>query len=312
MSMSHSRADIELIDGLSHSDVKLFREHMYGVAYIRENSHLFLDNAWIDVAVLPRDTGSWGSRTRHNQNDRKLIELLSDSDSEPGRPMAFVPEDTGGSSNIPSSPTAYSPQPDDYDLAAVQESDTCWMDPDISSTFRIIHHELTSDLCSHVEQLEYLTEIPTFWPVLRVPTAFIVDLSHPKFDEYLDEKYTVDAMLKDKDNNSWTGNTGMGDMKVEVTFSPLLGSDVLSLVIYWVFLRFSHPRCEPRWLISGPETPRGLHRGCHARAEVDPTLLNVVWWELDTSSRDTLHARSHSALQCGRCARSSVQGEANP
>ncbi|KAJ6611441.1 hypothetical protein B0H10DRAFT_1953105 [Mycena sp. CBHHK59/15] len=40
----------------------------------------------------------------------------------------------------------------------------------------------------------------------------------------------------------------------------LLGSDVLSLVIYWVFLCFSHPRCEPRWLISGPETPRGLQR----------------------------------------------------
>jgi hypothetical protein len=35
-----------------------------------------------------------------------------------------------------------------------------------------------------VQRVEYLTDLPSYWPVPRIPTAYVVDLRDPKFDYY--------------------------------------------------------------------------------------------------------------------------------
>ncbi|KAJ7046357.1 hypothetical protein C8F04DRAFT_1248605 [Mycena alexandri] len=108
------------------------------------------------------------------------------------------------------------PKPKD-DLAA---SDTPWADPEISSTVRTGVFQITGDVT--VQRIEYLTEIASLYPVPRVSTAFVVNLEHPKYNitNKRSKLYTVDALIKNKDNDSWDGGTGTADSKVMVTFEP--------------------------------------------------------------------------------------------
>ncbi|KAJ7438260.1 hypothetical protein B0H11DRAFT_2293918 [Mycena galericulata] len=199
-------------------------------------------------------------RTRTvRENDRDVI-VLSDSDSEPEPPVPVVDE----SMSVPTSPGSYFSDSSDADAdpSTLHESDTVWMDPYISSMARDVSHKLSSDRRSNVERIEILTEIPTFWPVPLKPTAYIVDISHSKWNKLLEE-FTVDALIKNKDNDSWTGNSGMGDSKPMVCFGP--GEDPIEC-------RRSRMNCS----------------GARACAEIDPTLINVVRRELDPSSRDVI------------------------
>ncbi|KAJ6565951.1 hypothetical protein DFH09DRAFT_1472832 [Mycena vulgaris] len=57
---------------------------------------------------------------------------------------------------------------------------------------------------------------------LDTEPGFQASDTHPKHD-LLDKngaRYTVDALIKNKDNDSWKGNTGTGDSKVVVSFGP--------------------------------------------------------------------------------------------
>ncbi|KAJ6622447.1 hypothetical protein B0H10DRAFT_1944622 [Mycena sp. CBHHK59/15] len=163
MLTSHSRADIELIDGLSHGDVELFREH----TRLAPRSHIKCefdasDASRVGLTVKSEPSAPLAARTP----SRKMIaRLLSCSQIRTrnlavprlsflktlGVRVAFLRLLRHIFLVIPSA------EPDKYDLAAVQESDTRWMDHGISSTVRIMHHELTSDSCSHIERLEYIT-----------------------------------------------------------------------------------------------------------------------------------------------------------
>ncbi|KAJ7712276.1 hypothetical protein B0H16DRAFT_1342718, partial [Mycena metata] len=106
--------------------------------------------------------------------------------------------------------------------------------------------------------------LPTFWPILRQPTAIVVDLDGPEWDAPL-AGFTIDALISDKDNDSWRGGTGNGDTLVDVCFSP--GETPIEC-------RRSRKYCN----------------GAHACAQVAPELLNVERYELDTRSRDAVFA----------------------
>lgn len=80
----------------------------------------------------------------------------------------------------------------------LQPSDTKWLDPDITSMVRIVKRPLTSDKRTFVERIEYLTQIPSVWPVPRIPIAYVVELSNPDFNICDDHRnlISVDGLIK--------------------------------------------------------------------------------------------------------------------
>ncbi|KAJ6542112.1 hypothetical protein B0H10DRAFT_1970741 [Mycena sp. CBHHK59/15] len=104
--------------------------------------------------------------------------------------------------------------------AGLQKSDTIWQDEQISSFVHIDQFRVTKDVT--VQRVEYLSEIPSIWPIPETPTAFVVNLQDPKFEitDNAGNLYTVDALIKSNDNDSWRGGTSTADSKVTVTFEP--------------------------------------------------------------------------------------------
>jgi hypothetical protein len=50
-----------------------------------------------------------------------------------------------------------------------------------------------------VERVEYLTELPSLYPIPETPTASVIDLQDPKFNITKNgTMYTVDALIKPK------------------------------------------------------------------------------------------------------------------
>ncbi|KAJ6624124.1 hypothetical protein B0H10DRAFT_2325962 [Mycena sp. CBHHK59/15] len=141
---------------------------------------------------------------------------------------------------------------DDFDGGALQKSDTVWLDPHVSSMVRIVNMSFISDARTHVERMEYLTEIPSVWPIPRVSTVYVVDLSDPKFNlvDNTVNLIPVDGLVKCQDNDSWHGNSGLGNNTVDVTFGP--GETP-------IHCRHSRNDCS----------------GCHTCSAVDPALLDV-------------------------------------
>ncbi|KAJ6609978.1 hypothetical protein B0H10DRAFT_1954167 [Mycena sp. CBHHK59/15] len=134
------------------------------------------------------------------EGDHEVLEILSDSESE-GVEMsgpswskewllhhlqvAMLPK-TGaqGSGNEASN--------------KLQDSDMVWEDPEISLSVLIGDFEITKEV--YVQRIEYLSDIPSIWPVPCIATAFVVDLKDPKFEFWNDEGdlYSVDALIKNK------------------------------------------------------------------------------------------------------------------
>jgi hypothetical protein len=79
-------------------------------------------------------------------------------------------------------------------------SDTNWCDNKITSCIIICKTQITTKLV--VQRVEYLTEIPSVWPVPHISTAFLVDLQDPKFDlrDNEGDLYRPDALIKNKVN----------------------------------------------------------------------------------------------------------------
>ncbi|KAJ7199781.1 hypothetical protein GGX14DRAFT_401075 [Mycena pura] len=93
------------------------------------------------------------------------------------------------------------------------DSDMLWLDAHVSSTVREVKASFTSDAHTYVEHMEYLKELPTGFPVPRVSTAFVVDLSDPKFN-ILDNKgilLSVDVLIAGE------GSSGAADPAVSVS-----------------------------------------------------------------------------------------------
>jgi hypothetical protein len=121
-----------------------------------------------------------GIRTRSAfKNDTEVLEIL-DSDEE----MDVDREDNGGYIS-------------DDDGIASMPLQTDWQDDDVTSRMVCEKTKLTRQL--EVERIEYLTEIPSVWPVPRVATAYVLDLRDAKF--HVSEKgkiLTADALIKNK------------------------------------------------------------------------------------------------------------------
>ncbi|KAF7300794.1 hypothetical protein MKEN_01304900 [Mycena kentingensis (nom. inval.)] len=101
-----------------------------------------------------------------------------------------------------------------------READTKWGIPGFKSFTRDAAFNVTTQ--KSVSRVEYLFELPPYLPIPAEDTAFIVDLDRPQFD-FLDGKNTlrtIDALIKNHDNDSWKGTTGTGDSTVWVKFGP--------------------------------------------------------------------------------------------
>ncbi|KAJ6573319.1 hypothetical protein B0H10DRAFT_1964097 [Mycena sp. CBHHK59/15] len=237
----------------------------------------------------------------HTVDNREIIELLSDSDEDAQGSQNGTAEKSGSSAEPPLRPDSLSAAPEAStpdeapsepsdepvpDPSAVtragslepnlpccaaesdglRKSDTRWLDAGLSSRVRTVKESFTSDSRTYVEDMEYLTEIPSLLPVPRVPVAYVFDLSDPKFDAVDKHGHLIplDTLVKQKLNDSFHGNSGSGDSHVMVTFAP--GEDILC--------RRSRNDCQ----------------GCHACSAVDEALLKVVRYDLDPKSRDAVFA----------------------
>ncbi|KAJ7752975.1 hypothetical protein B0H16DRAFT_1836147 [Mycena metata] len=314
-------ADQKLIESLPMGIVTAFRSSIYRDSYIAANSHVFINNHWIDPTQLrefikqshgsdalpaspppttrvktendashafpARPSAVEQVKTRIlREGTHEVLEILSDSDSE--MDLDEPSTDSGGSTELgpmdlrQSSPLPPSDIPSDTSLPMadsdpyssdddpepeddLKKSDTLWADREISSTVRTGVFQITQEVT--VQRIEYLTEIASLYPVPEVSTAFVIDLQDPKYEitNKHGNLYTVDALIKNKDNDSWDGGTGTGDSKVFVTFEP--GQPP-------ILCRRSRLGCKGGF-------------GCE---RVEKNLINVVRRDLNPASRDAILA----------------------
>ncbi|KAG6884190.1 hypothetical protein C0992_006788, partial [Termitomyces sp. T32_za158] len=183
------------------------------------------------------------------EDGHDIIEILSDSDAD-GRDLSGDELDLAlgeASSGWESEPCTLPPQSDSEgfssecpqdndeddssDISRVKDmfdpadfilpSETDWQDPAITST--VINQKTRITSAITVDRIEYLTVLPSLWPIPRIPTAFVLDLRGSKYN-FLNKKtgkpFSPDALIKNKDQDSWIGGTGTADSTARVTFSP--------------------------------------------------------------------------------------------
>ncbi|KAF9489003.1 hypothetical protein BDN71DRAFT_1512533 [Pleurotus eryngii] len=143
-------------------------------------------------------------------------------------------------------------------------SRTVWIDPGLTSE---VCDQTTSITCEvTVDRTEYLSEIPSYWPVPRIKTAYVMDLRDPKFD-FCDAKgnlLAADALIKRKDQDSSKGPTGHGDSTPKLTI--FTGQPIECYR--------SHLRCS----------------GFTCYEAIDPSLVPTECFELGPASLETLIA----------------------
>ena len=113
------------------------------------------------------------------------FDIKMDSDDDDEEPNLFQDREKSETS---------SESEGDYD--ADSEASSNWLDDSISSTVKVGPIKITRQ-CT-VDAVEYISDLPSYWPVPRNPRAYVVDLSDPKFDVY-DKNgniMTVDALVK--------------------------------------------------------------------------------------------------------------------
>ncbi|KAG6818252.1 hypothetical protein H0H93_006537 [Arthromyces matolae] len=144
-------------------------------------------------------------------------------------------------------------------------SSTVWLDPDVQSEISLRRRKLNRQL--EVEQVEYVLGLPSYWPIPRVKTAYIVDLVDSKYDHLVKgQLLSADALIKNKDQDSWTGGTGAGARDSKPKFDIFTGEAIPC--------RRSHLQCA----------------GYHACAQIDPKLLGFERYELDPLSLEAVVA----------------------
>ncbi|KAF7335140.1 hypothetical protein MVEN_02265100 [Mycena venus] len=149
----------------------------------------------------------------------------------------------------------------------LQESDTIWQDPGITSLVIIGKFRITAKLT--VERIEYVMPhgvIPSIWPNPRIPTAFILNLgsSYNAIDPKTSMMYTMDWLIKNHDNDSWKSDgSGKADGEPKVMFDP--GQPAIPC-------RRARMSCK----------------GAHACERIDRALMEVDRYELDPATRDAV------------------------
>ncbi|KAG6819655.1 hypothetical protein H0H93_009829 [Arthromyces matolae] len=243
-----------------------------------------------------------GPRTRTSiENGHETIEILSSSDSDAELPGLEVSMDDNADDNVSMDDDAeYSeiaggssdwgmltPSDDEDDTwtsepgtemlgtSDVEDeesevehrkpSSTVWLDPDVQSEISLRRRKLNRQL--EVEQVEYVSGLPSYWPIPHVKTAYIVDLVDSKYDHLVKgQLLSADALIKNKDQDSWTGGTGAGARDSKPKFDIFTGEAIPC--------RRSHLQCA----------------GYHACAKIDPKLLSFERYELDPSSLEAVVA----------------------
>lgn len=139
-----------------------------------------------DSIALPRDgddgmssdtvVGDVGSFDSESEDDDAAVEVkFSDSDIDP---MS------------------------DMEIELAQRSQTLWLDDGLIS--RVSNKPCKVTRQRSVERVEYLNDLPSYWPIPEVYVAYVLDLSDPKFDirDKDGKLLSVDTLICDKASKS--------------------------------------------------------------------------------------------------------------
>ncbi|KAJ6547843.1 hypothetical protein B0H10DRAFT_2447483 [Mycena sp. CBHHK59/15] len=145
-------------------------------------------------------------RTRILREDNHdILEILSDSEPENGGvdsdeevSEALIWAASRSSSILPPNISTTIDLCSDDDEPDLEESDTVWQDEGISSHVLIGDYRVTAKV--KVGRLEYVSGLPSIYPIHRVPTALIVNLEDPKYNIYDKDGvlHIVDFLIKNK------------------------------------------------------------------------------------------------------------------
>ncbi|KAJ7343942.1 hypothetical protein DFH08DRAFT_1081295 [Mycena albidolilacea] len=231
-----------------------------------------------EVITVQPAAGNVKMRTL-NEGGREVLELLSESEPDDNdeasdlEVMEVLKHTSRSSSAAPLPPsdlhhfgelqdtgaatTASSDDGDNTDDdGALMESDTVWQDDGTSFV-------CTGTFRPTVERMEYRDGPASIYPIPRIPTGFVIDLSKEEYhlrDPKTNELYTIDTIIRNADNDSWETGSGRSAM---VTFAP--GEAPI--------------KCR---------RARSLCRGCNACDQLDPALREVIRFELDPAPRDAI------------------------
>lgn len=87
----------------------------------------------------------------------------------------------------------------DYEaIGDAEKSDTVWLDDDVTSTLEYGKTQITRQ-CT-VDAVEYVSGLPSYWPIPRDKRAYIINLSDPKFEIKDDngKLKTIDYLIKNQ------------------------------------------------------------------------------------------------------------------
>ncbi|KAJ7846791.1 hypothetical protein B0H13DRAFT_2675471 [Mycena leptocephala] len=145
----------------------------------------------LQLISLSRVSGAVKLRTL-NQGGREILELISESEAEDSDPdcdvevtAALMRASSRFSSTIPQSDAMDTDDrgPDEGDARQEAEEGTSvhtlWQD-EITSFVRTGQFSVAQKL--KVQRIKYLPELPSVWPIPRVPTAFVIDLTDERYD----------------------------------------------------------------------------------------------------------------------------------
>ncbi|KAF8908580.1 hypothetical protein CPB84DRAFT_1744207 [Gymnopilus junonius] len=143
-----------------------------------------------------------------------------------------------------------------------------WLDKEVTSTVEVGLFKITREVT--VDCIEYLSALPSYWPVPRDNHAYLIDLSSPKFD--LKDKHgkllPVDTLIKNADQDSWKGCTGGGVKDSHPLTTIFSTSDD------------DEPICCRR--------SRLKCRGCSACEKVNPEMLSQERYEPDANILESI------------------------
>ena len=153
----------------------------------REVFELLDSDEEMELADLSEDRGM-SSDTMVASGDFDVLKMDLDDDlDDSDEPHLF--QNSGYTSSDSSSDSG-------IDCDTFSEPSSNWLDDGILSTVKQGPIKITRQ-CT-VDAVEYISDLPTYWPVPRNKRAYVVDLSDPKFDVY-DKNgrlMTVDALIK--------------------------------------------------------------------------------------------------------------------
>ncbi|KAJ7438913.1 hypothetical protein B0H11DRAFT_2356610 [Mycena galericulata] len=228
------------------------------------------------AVILPQISDDIKMRTL-NEGGREVFELLSDSEPEPDESdgnsdaevMETLQRTSRSSSAVPLSDANDFPDNNsnigakasetlsDGDDSELLESDTVWASDDGTSRMRVGKFRLTQKIT--VKRIEYRQGPASIYPIHRVQTGIVVDLSEEKYhlrDPVKNELYSLNSVINNADNDSWEWVGGSRRAGAMVTFAP--GEKAVPC------------RCI-----------RYDCKGVHACDQLDNALRRVVRFELD-------------------------------